>query len=174
VRDALWQAQQAIDAVYTNFPVQALRAFLRFVVFPIGTPFRPPKDRHNQRCARIALEPGEARDRLTAGMYVPKGEEDPTGQLEAAFLATIACEPIEKKLREAVKSGLVVPRSGVDTAVVARDRGAISSEELTLWLRKETLRRGVIKVDDFPQDFGRAEIMQKLAGESAPAARAAA
>ena len=174
VRDALWQAQQAIDAVYANFPVQALRGFLRFVVFPIGTPFRPPKDRHNQRCAKIALEPGEARERLTAGMYVPKNEDDPTGQLEAAFLATVACEPIEKKLREAVKSGLVAPRCGLDTAAVARDRGAITTEELTLWHRKEALRRNVIKVDDFPQDFGRAEIMQKLAGESAPPARAAA
>ena len=105
VRDALWQAQQAIDAIYTNFPVPALRALLRWVVFPLGTPFRPPKDRHNHRCAKLVLEPGAARDRLTAGMYLPKGEEDATGVLEAAFTATVACEPIEKKLREAVKSG---------------------------------------------------------------------
>jgi hypothetical protein len=36
------------------------------------------------------------------------------------------------------------------------------------------LRKHVIKVDDFPQDFARAEIMQKLERESAAAARAAA
>jgi acyl-CoA dehydrogenase len=174
VRDALWQAQQAIDSIYTNFPVQWLRGWLRFAVFPLGTPFRPPKDRHNHRSAKIVLEPGAARDRLTAGMYVSKVESDPTGVLEAAFLATVACEPIEKKLREAVKDGAIIPRSGLDTAAAARDRGILTSEELAQWQRKEALRKNVIKVDDFPQDFGRAEIIEKLEREKAPAARAAA
>ncbi|MGH8704292.1 MAG: acyl-CoA dehydrogenase domain-containing protein, partial [Burkholderiales bacterium] len=124
--------------------------------------------------AKILLEPGATRDRLTAGMYVGKGETDPTGVLEAAFLATVACEPIEKKLREAVKSGAIVPRSGVDTAALARDKGVITSDELAQWHRKEALRKHVIKVDDFPQDFGRAEIMQRIEREKPPAARAAA
>ena len=174
VRDALWQAQQAIDAIYTNFPVQALRALLRWVVYPLGTPFRPPKDRHNHRCAKLVLEPGAARDRLTAGMHVGKDENEVTGALEAAFLATIACEPIEAKLRHAVKDGAIVPRSGVDTAAIACEKGLISGEELALWRRKEALRKHVIKVDDFPPDFARAEIMQKLERESAAPARAAA
>lgn len=173
VRDALWQAQQAIDAVYTNFPVQPLRRLLRLVVYPIGTPFRPPKDRHNHRSARLVLEPGSARDRLTAGMYVGKGEADVTGALEAAFLATVACEPIEKKLREAVKSGLLATRSGVDTAALAKEKGILSADELALWHKKESLRKHVIRVDDFPQDFGRAEIVQKLAAEKAVSAKAA-
>jgi acyl-CoA dehydrogenase len=172
VRDALWQAQQAIDAIYTNFPVQPLRALLRWVVFPLGTPFRPPKDRHNHRCAKIALEPGATRDRLTAGMYVPKGE-DATGILEAAFLATVACEPIEKKLREAVRRGALTPRSGLDTAAAARDQGILSAEEYAQWMRKEALRKNVIKVDDFAKDFGRAEILQNLAAERPAAAKAA-
>ena len=30
------------------------------------------------------------------------------------------------------------------------------------------LRRAVIKVDDFPQDYGRAEALQKLAAEKSP------
>ncbi len=173
VRDALWQAQQAIDAIYTNFPVQPLRWLLRFVVFPVGTPFRPPKDRHNHRAAKLVLEPGAARDRLTAGMYVGKGETDVTGALEAAFQATIACEPIEKKLREAVKSGALATRSGVDTAALAKEKGVLTAEELALWQRKESLRKHVIKVDDFPQDFGRAEALQKLAAEKPAPAKAA-
>jgi len=174
VRDALWQAQQAIDATYTNFPVQPLRGLLRWVVYPLGTPFRPPKDRHNHRCAGIVLEPGAARDRLTAGMHVGRDENEVTGALEAAFLATIACEAIEKKLREAVKSGVLVTRSGIEVATAAKEKGILSEEELALWRRKEVLRKHVIKVDDFPQDFARAEIMQKLERESAAAARAAA
>jgi len=174
VRDALYQAQQAIDVILSNFPVKALATLLRFTIFPLGTPFRPPLDSRNHKCARIVLEPGAARDRLTAGMYVGKGESDPTGVLEAAFLATIACEPIEKKLREAVKSGAIVTRSGLDTAAAARDKGILTADELAQWHRKEALRRNVIKVDDFPQDFGRAEIMQELERERQSATAKAA
>ena len=162
VRDALYSAQQAIDQVLSNFPVKALATLLRWTIFPLGMPFRPPLDSRNHECARIALEPGAARDRLTAGIYVPKGEADATGVLETAFLATVACEPIEKKFREAVKSGALTVRSGVDTALLARDKGIITPEEYTLWQRKEVLRKRVIMVDDFPQDFGRAEILDKL------------
>jgi len=31
-----------------------------------------------------------------------------------------------------------------------------------LWQRKEALRKNVIQVDDFPQDFGRAAIVERL------------
>jgi hypothetical protein len=55
----------------------------------------------------------------------------------------------------------------VDTAQLARDKGVIAPEEHALWQRKESLRKRVIMVDDFPQDFGRAEIMDKL-GEAKP------
>jgi acyl-CoA dehydrogenase len=135
--------------------------------------FRPPLDSRNHECAKIVLEPGATRDRLTAGMYIGKGESDPTGILETAFLATIACEPIDEKLRKAVKKGKIVPRPGADLGVLAKEKDLITAEEYTQWQRKEALRKHVIKVDDFPQDFGRAEILGKLAQEKAPAAKAA-
>jgi acyl-CoA dehydrogenase len=172
VRDAVYQAQKAIDQVLSNFPIKPLATFLRFVIFPFGSSFRPPLDSVNRECAKIVLEPGEARDRLTSGAYVSKAD-DATGILEQAFLATIACEPIEKKLREAVRKGALVPHPGFDTAQAAKDKGLLSAEELAAWQRKETLRRNVIKVDDFPKDFGRAEIMEKLAPETPVKAKAA-
>jgi acyl-CoA dehydrogenase len=161
VRDALYHAQQAIDQVLSNFPVKALATLLRFTIFPLGMPWRPPLDSRNRECAQIALEPGTARDRLTAGMYVPRGD-DATGILEQAFVASVACEPIETKLRKAVKKGKLVLAQGVDLAAVARDKGLITAEEYAQWTRKEALRRQVIHVDDFPQDFGRAEIVEAL------------
>ena len=173
VRRALYSAQQAIDQVLSNFPVKALATLLRWIIFPLGMPFRPPLDSRNHECARIALEPGAARDRLTAGIYLPKGEADATGVLETAFLATVACEPIERKFREAVKSGALTPRAGADTAQLARDQGVISPEEYAQWQRKESLRKRVIQVDDFPQDFGRAEIVQKLLHDQPARAKAA-
>jgi len=173
VRDALYDAQEAIDAILSNFPVKSIATLLRWTIFPLGMSFRPPLDSRNYECAKIVLEPGATRDRLTAGMYIGKGESDPTGILETAFLATIACEPIDEKLRKAVKKGKIVPRPGADLGVLAKEKDLITVEEYAQWQRKEALRKHVIKVDDFPQDFGRAEILGKLAQEKAPAAKAA-
>jgi acyl-CoA dehydrogenase len=173
VRDALYSAQGALDGILSNFPVKPLATLLRFTIFPLGMPFRPPLDSRNHECAKLVLEPGAARDRLTAGIFVSKNEAEATGALEAAFLATVACEPIEKKLREAVKRGELVGHAGTDLSTLARDKGLINADEFTQWQRKEALRKHVIKVDDFPQDFGRAEIMQKLALEKPVAAKAA-
>ena len=165
VRDALYQAQNAIDQILSNFPIKALATLLRWTIFPMGTPFRPPLDARNHECAKLALEPGAARDRLTGCVYVSRGQ-DATGILEQAFLATIACEPIDRKLREAVRSGRLEVGPGIDTPVVARERNILTAEECAQWQRKEALRRNVIKVDDFPQDYGRAEALQKLESET--------
>ena len=168
IRDALYDAQNAIDQILSNFPVKALARFLRFALFPLGMPFRPPLDARNHECARLVLEPGAARDRLTGLVFVSKNQ-DATGILEQAFLATVACEPIEKKLREAVRAGRLEIRAGVETALAASEKGILTPEESHQWLRKEALRKNVIKVDDFPQDFGRAEIIEKLSAENVQA-----
>jgi acyl-CoA dehydrogenase len=173
VRDAAYQAQEAIDAILSNFPVKSLATLLRWTIFPLGMSFRPPLDSRNHECARILLEPGAARDRLTDGIYVPKSEADPAGNLEAAFVAAIACEPIDEKLRKAVKKGKIIAKPGIDLGTLGLQANIITPEENTQWQRKETLRKGVIKVDDFPQDFGRAEILAKLSKESVPSAKAA-
>jgi acyl-CoA dehydrogenase len=172
VRDMTYHAQHAIDQVLSNFPIKWMARLLRWTIFPLGMSFRPPLDARNRDCAQLALTPGAARDRLTAGMYVPKGESDATGILEAAFHATLACEPIDEKIRKGLKKGKMAARPGVELGVIARENDLITAEELILWQRKEALRKAVIKVDDFPQDFGRAEIAERDAGK-AYAAKAA-
>jgi acyl-CoA dehydrogenase len=158
VRDALYRAQQAIEGILSNFPVKALARLLRWVILPTGLRLRPPLDSRNRECAHIALEPGAARERLTAGMYYPKGEGDATAILEEAFLATVACESLDRKVRDGQKRGLADPES------------ILSTQEHAQWQRKEALRRQVIKVDDFPQDFGRAELVQSGKSYSVKAA----
>jgi acyl-CoA dehydrogenase len=174
VRDLLYNAQEAIDGILSNFPVKSVARLLRWSIFPLGMSFRPPLDARNRESAQILLEPGATRDRLTAGCYLAKGESDPTAVVEAAFLATIACEPIDEKLRKAVKKGKLVARPGVELGLIAKEQQLITPEEYTQWARKEILRKQVIKVDDFPQDFGRAEILHKLdAGKALHAVKAA-
>ena len=104
------------------------------------------------------------------------GLDEVKKRLEAAFLASIACEPLERKLRQALRQGVLEPRAGVDAAQLAREQGVFSADEHAQWQRKESLRKGVIRVDDFAQDFDRAEIVHRLEREQSAAAvsRAAA
>src|SRR5258706_6266465 len=121
----LYHAQQAIDQVLSNFPVKALASFMRWTIFPMGMTFRPPLDARNHECARLVLEPGAARDRLTPLVFV--GTNDATAILEQALVATIACEPIDRKLREAVKSGKLEIKPGGDIAVAARGKDILTA-----------------------------------------------
>jgi acyl-CoA dehydrogenase len=104
-------------------------------------------------------------------MYVPRGN-DATGQLEPAFVAASAGEAIDDKIRKALKKGKVTAQPGADVGLLCKEKGLISADEYAQWQKKEALRKNVIKVDDFPQDFGRAEAVEK-AEMAKPHARAA-
>jgi hypothetical protein len=56
-----------------------------------------PSDRLGGEVAKLLIEPSATRDRLTAGMYLPRDEHDPVGVIELALEATVAAEPIEAR-----------------------------------------------------------------------------
>jgi hypothetical protein len=64
-----------------------------------------------------------------------------------------------------------VVHPGADVGLLAKDKGLISADEYAQWQKKEALRKSVIKVDDFPQDFGRSELIQQ--SEAKPMVKAA-
>src|SRR5206468_12797909 len=102
--DAMYKAQNAIEGVLDNFPNPLLGALMRRVIFPLGRPYVVPSDRLGHAVARLLIEPSATRDRLTAGMFIGDPEE-PVGLLERALAVTIAAEPIERKLNDAIRRG---------------------------------------------------------------------
>jgi len=167
VQDALYRARLAMDGLIANFPNKLLASVLWRFVYPVGRPFQHPSDKLGHKVARLLIEPGAARDRLTAGMYLPQTEDDPIGCLEAALLAAMAAEPIEARIRAAHKAGSLSGDTQEELEREALAAGIITADEHTQLQRSARLRDEVIRVDDFPQDFGRAELEQ-------PAARRAA
>ncbi|HET7160234.1 MAG TPA: acyl-CoA dehydrogenase, partial [Burkholderiales bacterium] len=101
VQDALARAEDAFFGLFQNFPGALMSGALRIIIFPWGREFRAPTDALGHQVCNTVLSPGASRDRLTHGIYIPTGEDDPIAILEAALSATIAAEPIEQKLREA-------------------------------------------------------------------------
>jgi acyl-CoA dehydrogenase len=157
VQDSLYRAQQAFDGVLANFPGSAMRKTLRRVLFPLGPACSAPADRIGRAIAKAMIEPSATRDRLTAEVHLPPNEHEPVGTLEAALSATIDAEPIDAKIRTAMKSGVLNgnPDANVrDLANAAFAAGLVTAAEHALLRRRDQLRDVVIHVDDFPFDYG--------------------
>jgi acyl-CoA dehydrogenase len=167
VQDSLYRVQQAFEGLLDNFPGSAVAArLLRFMVFPLGTAFSPPSDNLSHEVASLMLSPGEARDRLTGGIFIPDSADEPLSILEQALQCAVVCEAVEAKLRAAVKAGRI-PAEGEAKIAAALKQRVITPNELELMAGMTSLRRRVVMVDDFPPDFG---TVSPPVPDSAPAA----
>jgi acyl-CoA dehydrogenase len=158
LRDALYKAQSAMEGVITNFPNRLVAAVMRFVVFPLGQPHVVPSDRLGQHVARLMIEPSATRDRLTAGMFIGDPDE-PVGLLERALAASVAADPVERKLRSALRVGKLeatqLPGDGAaELEALAVAAGVITAAEAAVLASRREFAARVVKVDDFAQDLG--------------------
>jgi len=155
--DAMYKAQMAFDGVIDNFPNKFIGRMLYRIIFPLGKPYDVPSDKIGHQVAKLLISPSASRDRLTAETYVPKVETEAVGAVELALKATIEAEPIEAKIRAAEKEGKLDnnPDANVrDLAQAAFAGGIVTAAEYAVLKRRNELRDIVIRVDDFPMDFG--------------------
>lgn len=155
VERALAETQRAMEGVMENFPGALPGWPIRTVAAwwirgnPVG---RDPSDRLGAEVARALQEPGAVRDEVTAGIFVPEGEDDPLAVLERAFRLAHESEPAMDAVKRAVRDGTLdatVPKHTVDQAL---DRGVIDEEAYARLVEAERLRREVVAVDAFDLD----------------------
>ena len=157
--DAMFKAQTALEGVISNFPNRFIAIVMRRLVFPLGRPYVVPSDRLGHEVARLLLEPSATRDRLTAGMYMGRPGDEGVNLIERALVATLASEPVEAKIKAAVKAGRfdakLPPGAGVELLVArAHGAGVITQSEGEAVLAARDLTARVIRVDDFASDLG--------------------
>ncbi|MGH8728389.1 MAG: acyl-CoA dehydrogenase [Burkholderiales bacterium] len=157
MHDCLYKLQTAFDGFIKNFPNRWLAAIIGIVVFPLGRPFAPPSDALGRRVARLLIQPSALRDRLTAGMFVPRDENDAVGALDAALELAVAAEPTEAEIRSAVRAGTISGKDNEALRKAALAQGIIGGAESEQLAKFERLRRKCIMVDDFPADFATAK-----------------
>ena len=156
MHDSIFKLQVAMDGVLANFPNRFVAAWLRMLAFPKGLTLDAAPDRVGSRVAEILLTPGAARDRLTAGAYIPRREDDPVGRLEFAMEAVIKADPIEARMRKAGKEGKLPQRTLAERRESAVQQGIITRHECDHLAYTDRLKRDVVKVDDFEHDLSRA------------------
>jgi len=148
-KNGLWRCEQALRGAIENFPVRSARILLRALVFPLGSHYKPASDDLAARAVRLALEPGNLRDRLTRDIHVSNDPDTPSGLLEAALAKVIASETAGKKLEQAIKAGLVRRFHGMDWIGAALGKGVVTESEAQLLRETEILVARVIAVDHF-------------------------
>lgn len=156
IQDALYNIQQAFAGVIQNFPNVLVRGLLRVLIFPVGKCVSPTTDQLGHEVAKLLMQPGSARDRLTAGMYLPVDEQNAVAALESALASTLALEPLQAELEAARKAGELKERDELLRIAEARELGIINAEQALQMERDYALRRKVIMVDDFSPEQLRA------------------
>ena len=156
-QQSLYRIQEAFRTLFRNLPARPLSWLLRLLVFPSGLPYHRPSDRLDHAVARLLLESGGARDRLTAGIFVADDPDDRSAQLERALRQAVRVAPLEKTLREALRQGLIQGGALESRLGQAFGQGLLSGEECQALRTMERLRRQVIRVDAFTGYGGAAE-----------------
>jgi acyl-CoA dehydrogenase len=150
----LYEMQQSLLALLENFPLRLVARLLRLWAFPLGLPYRVPNDRLADAVADVILQPNEARDRLTQGLFVPTDTSEPLGRLEDALLRTLAAEPILARIRSAMRDKRIAAGDPELRVTAAVETGIINSDEAAIVHGAIAARRQVIEVDDFaPEQF---------------------
>jgi acyl-CoA dehydrogenase len=156
LEDSLYETQQAIDALISNFPNKIVALFLRAMIFPVGKWLKKPSDITDHKVAQILQTPGKARERLGQGQYLSRDPENVLGQLEQTLDDIIACEPIFKKVCQAIGEDL--PFYALDeVAKKGLAVNVINAVEAELLCKAELGRKAAINVDDFDSDELRAQ-----------------
>lgn len=150
-RYALHQIQEALDDLFRNFPSRAASWLMRIVVFPLGRHFHAPSDALGHRAASVLLDPSAARDRLTAGMFVPGNGEDAIGRVEDALPKVIVAEGVERKLHGLIEAKSLLEGEYDQLIEAGQREGVIDAREAELARAAHAARRAVIEVDHFPE-----------------------
>ena len=148
-RHLLYEAQEKLHVFLRNFPYRLVAGLLRLLIFPRGRMYFPPSDALGQQIVDLVTHPTEARERLCAGIYLTNEPGNPIGQLQAALEATEAASPLEDKLREAARSGVITASDPLGKIAQAVEAGVLTAEEAAGLVALDEQVMTLIAVDDF-------------------------
>ena len=150
---ALYNIQEALQETIRNYPSKPWAMLMQFVLFPpLGQKFTKPSDELGQDVASVIMEPSEARDRLTNGMFVSKDKEDVTGCVEHAFELECAVEPVKQKLFAATRKLYQSHIFDEHMLHTGLSQGVITEAEAEQLREAAVATHKVISVDDFTKE----------------------
>jgi len=144
--------QQSMHELLENLPNRPVALLLRAIVFPTGRHFEKPSDRLETRVAELVTRNTTTRKRLVEGVYLAAAPNNPIGRVNELLADADAIDPIEKKMREAVKAGKIESLLGIHLIEAAAKAGVLSAEEEQRMREWDARVMDVVHVDEFAWD----------------------
>ena len=169
VRNLMYHAQEQLHGFLRNFPNRTVAFILRLIIFPRGRTYVSPADELGQKIVASITQTGETRDRLSEQAYTTLEPGNPLGQLQEALELSEALEPLEIKLRQAHREGLLDSEylgHQIDEAESAEVITANEAARLRDYHRKVF---ELLSVDDFaPEEIGRQRSRDDVSSDTPP------
>jgi acyl-CoA dehydrogenase len=170
VRTLMYQAQEALHAFLLNFPNRWVAAFLRIFIFPRGRTYSSPSDELGHKVVDLMTRTGEARERLSREAYTTLEPGNPLGQLQEALELAEKFAPLERRLKQAQREGLIESDYLGEQIDQAAKAGVVNKTEAAGLADYHEKVVSLLAVDDFaPEDLSRAT---RDTGLTAPAVTA--
>jgi acyl-CoA dehydrogenase len=148
-RTLLYQAQEQLHGFLRNFPNRPVAALLRLCIFPRGRMYSAPSDTLGQEIVALITRPTEARARLCEGIYAARGPDSPLGKLQATLELAERLAPLEARVKDAIRTGVLSAGSVHERVDEARDRGVLSADEARQLHELDAAVLAITGVDDF-------------------------
>jgi len=147
--DSLFKTQEAMKSVLRNFPIPIVGTILNMVIFPLTKPYGGANDKLGHKVARLLLTPSPTRDRLTRGVYLTDDPDDAMGRIEHALNKVLEAEDAERKLRDAIRIGLIKAKDFDKAIQDAINQSIINQHEADKISAAHTATLNATSVDEF-------------------------
>jgi len=158
------QGRRATDLPLVEWSVRTLMYQAQVFIFPRGRTYSAPSDEISGKVAKLITTPGESRERLSQLAYTTLEPGNPLGLLQEALELAKEYEPIERRLRQARKEGLLSSNYLGEQIPEAEKAQVISKAEARNMRAYHEKVLALLDVDDFaPEEL----ISTKVPGKPA-------
>ncbi len=151
-----FEIQKAFQGIYQNINLPFLGKFIKFTFgswSQVNSLSSLPSDKTVHEIAKLLIVPGDVRNDLTQGMYLPKNPE-PLAELDSALELAYQSDQVFRKIHRAIKQG-ILKKNKKNLIQEAFEQNVISIEEKNLLQAAEAAAIVAIQVDSFAlQDYG--------------------
>lgn len=151
MKDLFSKMQNAFDGLWQNLFTGWAKILTTPIAFycKINSFLCPSNDESENLLVKKALKSGEFRNNLTAGIYLPKDQNQSLAKLENAFILFEKAEIVLAKIKKAVKENLL-PNQEIDQLLdISVNKNIISNEDVSIVKQSRAAIYDAVQVDEY-------------------------
>ena len=117
----LYDTEDALHAVFDNFPIPVLGPLMRGLTFPTGRCYAKPTDKMTTNVAQLITTDSAVRTQLANCLYFSADPTDRIAMIHATLPQALAADKILTALRKEKRQPTAAEKAVIDTAEAARE-----------------------------------------------------